>query len=377
MTGRGNDARLPYTLSPYNSSSLYTVSLSLVFLIHCLFITRLPYTLSPYHSSSLYTVFLSLVFLIHCLLITPLPYTLSPSHSSSSYTVSLSFVFLMHCLLITRLPYTLSPYHSSSLYIVSLSLVFLIHCLLTRLPYTLYPLSSSFLYNVSLSLVFLIHCLLITRLAYTLSPLSSSLYTVTLSLLFLTTPCFVPGLFFRLFAAFYCLFLVRFFVCLLLSVVSSWFVFSVCLLLSAVCSWFVFPSGCCFLLNTELCSRALTGVVAHPLQFLIGFSKFFFFHLTIWCATVFRHDVAVILVPFLCYTSTVNENCGPCALSAGLCSAVCVVLFTYRQAFWPGVQPCCAPQLSSRCSVQCQWIVCHPNPHLPPRHPYPQSQAIH
>ena len=55
MTGWGNDARLPYTLSPYHSSSLYTVSL-LVFLIYCLLINRLPYTLSPYHPSSLYTV---------------------------------------------------------------------------------------------------------------------------------------------------------------------------------------------------------------------------------------------------------------------------------------------------------------------------------
>ena len=96
-------------------------------------------------------------------------------------------VFLIHCLLITRLPYTLSPYHSSSLYTVPL-------------------------------LVFLIYCLLITRLPYTLSPYHpSSLYTV----------CF-----FRLFAAFCCLFLVC---------------FSVCLLLSVVCSWFVFPSVCCFL----------------------------------------------------------------------------------------------------------------------------------
>ena len=112
-------------------------------------------------------------------------------------------VFLIHCLLITSLPYTLSPYHESSLYTVSL-------------------------------LVFLIHCLLITRLPYTLSPShSSSLYTVTLSVLFLTTPCFVPGLFFRLLAAFCGLFLVC---------------FSVCLLLSVVCSWFVFPSVCCFLL---------------------------------------------------------------------------------------------------------------------------------
>ena len=66
MTGGANDARLPYTLSPYHSSSLYTVSLSLVFFIHCPF-TRLPYILSPYHPSSLYTVSLSPVFLIHCL----------------------------------------------------------------------------------------------------------------------------------------------------------------------------------------------------------------------------------------------------------------------------------------------------------------------
>ena len=80
----------------------------------------------------------------------------------------------------------------------------------------------------------------------------------------------------------------------------------------------------------------------------------------IWCARVFRHDVAAILVPFLCYTSTGNENCGPCAVSAGLCSAVCVVLFTCHQACWPGFQPCCVPQLSSWCSVQCQWIVHHP-----------------
>ena len=87
---------------------------------------------------------------------------------------------------------------------------------------------------------------------------------------------FVLGLFFRLFAAFCCLLLVCFSVCLLLSVVCSWFVFpsvccfllfvlglffrlfaafcclflvcfSVCLLLSVVCSWFVFPSVCCFL----------------------------------------------------------------------------------------------------------------------------------
>ena len=72
------------------------------------------------------------------------------------------------------------------------------------------------------------------RLPYTLSPYHlSSLYTVSLSVLFLTTPCFVPGLFFRLFAAFCCLFLVC---------------FSVCLLLSVVCSWFVFPPVCCFLL---------------------------------------------------------------------------------------------------------------------------------
>ena len=77
---------------------------------------------------------------------------------------------------------------------------------------------------------FLIHCLL-SRIPYTLSPLSSSLYTVS-SLIFLPTPCFVPGLFFRLFAAFCCSFLVR---------------FSVCLLLSVVCSWFVFQSVCCFL----------------------------------------------------------------------------------------------------------------------------------
>ena len=61
MTGGRNDARLPYTLSPYHSSSLYTVS-SLIFLIHCLLITPLPYTVSLYHSSSLHTVS-SLIFL--------------------------------------------------------------------------------------------------------------------------------------------------------------------------------------------------------------------------------------------------------------------------------------------------------------------------
>ena len=83
----------------------------LIFLINCL-LTRLPYTLSPYHSSSLYTVS-SLVFLIHCLLITRLPYTLSPYRSSSFSTVSVSLVFLIHCLL-ARLPYTLCPYHSSA-----------------------------------------------------------------------------------------------------------------------------------------------------------------------------------------------------------------------------------------------------------------------
>ena len=80
----------------------------------------------------------------------------------------------------------------------------------------------------------------------------------------------------------------------------------------------------------------------------------------ILCARVFQHDVAIILVPFLCYTSTGNGNCGPCAVSAGLCSAVCVVLFTWRQACWPGFQPCCVPQLSSRRPVQCQWIIHHP-----------------
>ena len=35
--------------------------------------------------------------------------------------------------------------------------------------------------------------------------------------------------------------------------------------------------------------------------------------------------MAVILVPFLFDISTVSENCGTCAFSAGLCSTVCVV----------------------------------------------------
>ena len=186
MIGGGNDARLPYTLSSYHSSSLYTVSL-LVFLIHCLLITPLPYKLSP-HSSSLYTVSL-LVFLIHCLF-TRLPYTLSPYHSSSLYTVSLSLLFLIHCLLITPLPYTLSPHSSSSqprvLFLVCFLRLFAAFCCL-----------------------FLV-CFLCLLLSVVCS------WFVFPSVCFLL---FVPGLFFRLFAAFCCLFLVCFSVCLLLSVV--------------------------------------------------------------------------------------------------------------------------------------------------------------
>ena len=187
----------------------------LVFLMHCLLINRLTYTLSPYHSSSLYTVSL-LVFLIHCLFTRP-PYTLSP-YSSSLYTVSLSLVFLIHYIL-ARLPYKLSPYHASSLYTVSLSRLFLIHGLLiTPLLYTLSPYHSSSLYTVS-SLIFLPTPRFVLGFFLRLFAAFCCLLLVCFFRLFAAFCCLLLVCFFRLFAAFCCLFLVCFSVCLLLSVV--------------------------------------------------------------------------------------------------------------------------------------------------------------
>ena len=185
MTGGGNAARLPYTLSPYHESSLYTVSLSRVFLIHCL-LTRLPYTLSPYHSSSLYTVSFSLVFLIHCHLISPLPH--NPVFCSW-------FIFPSACCFLWFVPGLFSR-------------LFAAFCCL-------------FLVRFSVCLLLSVVCSW-----FVFSPVCCFLL-------------FVLGLIFRLFAAFCCLFLVCFSVSLLLSVVCSWFVFPsvCCFLLFACCEW--------------------------------------------------------------------------------------------------------------------------------------------
>ena len=87
------------------------------------------------------------------------------------------------------------------------------------------------------------------------------------------------------------------------------------------------------------------------------FDDLTYYSLSSWCG--------YILVSFLCYISTENEKCEPCAFSPGLCFAVCVVLITCHQACWPGVQPCCVPQLSEQLMLSSVSLDCTPPLPLP------------